>query len=243
MKHLAFRRATLVLLSLNACGRSEAEYSKVVVERDAALRERDSLVKLADELRNGASRRIAEIRDAYQKSDFDAVQLGTTAIVQFHPGTPEAKEAVSLAARATKAQMEVQARAEREATRGKEEQLRGTIRVASVVTDDPNSAGGVDLSIRWQNRSAKTVKYAHFSVVAYNSVGDPVECTIRGYSEFTGQVTGPIRPGSWSGEGRSWENAWYNNSIVRGKLTEIRIEYTDGTTAAISGDDVKYVRY
>src|SRR5262249_44731533 len=102
---------------------------------------------------------------------------------------------------------------------------------------------GVDLQIRWRNLSPKTVKYASFSVVPYNAVGDPVECSIRGYSEFSGRVTGPIESGAWAGEDRVWETAWYNSTIVRGKLTRVSIEYTDGSTESISEDDAKLVRY
>ena len=36
---------------------------------------------------------------------------------------------------------------------------------------------------------------------------------------------------------------WYNNTIVRAELQEINIEYMDGTTATLKGDDLKYVQY
>jgi hypothetical protein len=143
-----------------------------------------------------------------------------------------------LAERARKAESEAEA-ARREAARSERDRVRSTVRVRRVWTSRPNSAGGVDLHIVWQNTSSKTVKYASFTVEAYNAVGDPVSCTIRDYSEFSGRVTGPVPPGGVRGGDRYWDSAWYNSTIVRAKLTRIRIEYTDGSTTEFSGDQAR----
>jgi hypothetical protein len=39
------------------------------------------------------------------------------------------------------------------------------------------------------------------------------------------------------------ESVWYNNTIVRAELQEIDIEYMDGTTATLKGDELKYMQY
>ena len=65
----------------------------------------------------------------------------------------------------------------------------GELMVTSVQTD---SVGGVSPSIGYRNNSGKTIKYIEFTMVPYNAVGDPVSCTIRGYSSAVGKVTGPI---------------------------------------------------
>jgi hypothetical protein len=122
------------------------------------------------------------------------------------------------------------------------ERVRSLIRVRSVSTSEPNSAAGVDLHIVWTNKSNRTVKYAHFTVVPYNAVGDIVEDQLGRGSSFTGQVTGPIRPGRTYGENHRWGNAWYNPTIVRAKLTGITLEYMDGESEEMSEDDMKYVR-
>lgn len=240
-----FRRLRVVIpwVAVVALACDDSARVALIAERDAAREERDSLVRIVDELRNGRERRIAEVRDAFSKSAFDVVQSGAAALAAHHPGSEEAREAADLASRAAAAEEKARLRSEREESRTQEEKLRQIIRVAAVTTSSPNSAGGVDLSIRWQNRSSKRVKYAWFDVVAYNRVGDPVSCSIRGYSEFTGKVTGPIEPGAWYGEYASWENAWYNYSIVRARLSGVRVEYMDGSTASISPEDAKYVRY
>ncbi|QXE20043.1 hypothetical protein [Clostridium sp. 001] len=118
---------------------------------------------------------------------------------------------------------------------------RSIIQVTSIYTSEPNVAGGVDLHITWINKSSKVVKYASFQVVPYNSVGDPQECTIRHDPSFKGKVTGPINPGESYGENKVWENAWYNNTIVKAQINEIDITYMDGTTATLDKDQVQYV--
>lgn len=55
-----------------------------------------------------------------------------------------------------------------------------------------NSVGGASPSIGYRSNSGKTIKYVDFTMVPYNAVGDPVSCTIRGYSSAVGEVTGPI---------------------------------------------------
>ena len=107
------------------------------------------------------------------------------------------------------------------------------IQLLSVKTDEPNSAGGVNLYIVWKNTSDKTVKYAHFTCDLYNAVDDKVADTItRSYSR-TGTVTGPIDPGTVYGKNYLWENLWWNNSGKYAKITEIRLEYMDGTEIKI----------
>jgi len=125
----------------------------------------------------------------------------------------------------------------------KRDKLQSIIRVSKLFTSDPNSAGGVDFHVIWQNTSDKVIKYCNFSVVPYNAVNDSVKCTIRHSSEYNGRVTGPVNPKEWYGEGYRWSNAWYNNTIVRAELIGIRVEYMDGTTENIRKEDIKYVMY
>ena len=58
-----------------------------------------------------------------------------------------------------------------------------------------DSAGGVSVDIGWENTSDKTIKYITFEVCAYNAVGDPVRCQIRGYYNKELTHTGPYGPG------------------------------------------------
>ena len=58
----------------------------------------------------------------------------------------------------------------------------------------PNSAGGVGPTIVWRNDSGKTIKYATFTAIPYNSVGDIVSSDIGGVTSVDLKVTGPIKP-------------------------------------------------
>ncbi|MBM7869219.1 tetratricopeptide (TPR) repeat protein [Clostridium pascui] len=122
-------------------------------------------------------------------------------------------------------------------------EIKNTIRVSSIYSSPPNSAGGVDFHIIWTNKSNKAIKYATFEVVPYNAVGDVQYCEIRHSSNFKGQVTGPVNPGVTYGQNNLWEAAWYNNTIQRVSLVGIEIIYMDGSTTTINGDDVQYVLY
>lgn len=119
--------------------------------------------------------------------------------------------------------------------------LKHTIKIISVYPSRPNSAGGVDAHTVWKNTSNKTIKYISFQWTPYNAVGDVVDCEIRGFERAGGQVTGPIKPGQTYGYGYSWDCVWYNNTIRKIDLTDIRIEYMDGSTKFIGPGDIEYV--
>ncbi len=203
-----------------------------------------------DELRNGADRRIVEIRALFEHKQFKELYNASAELSKNHPGSKEANEAQGYVSQAQAEEAALLARQQEEAQKQKElaarsniDKARSIIRVSKVYTDNPNSANGVNFHIVWQNTSNKVVKYCYFTVVPYNSVDDVVACTIRRESEFTGKVTGPINPGQWKGESTYWDSAWYNNTIVRAELKRIQIDYTDGTSEKLSGEDIKYVQF
>lgn len=112
------------------------------------------------------------------------------------------------------------------------------ISVSKVHASKPNSAGGVDVSIEWKNKSDKTIKYAYFTVLPYNAVDDVVRCKIRNYQACTVAVTGPIKPGASHGADGLWECVWYNSTITWARLGAIEIEYMDGTKEAFAGQEL-----
>lgn len=101
---------------------------------------------------------------------------------------------------------------------------------------EPNSAGGVSFDIDLKNNSNKTVKYARFKVIVANRVGDPIRDEISFSDDyyFTLSMVGPIEPNSVGGVGEFWDCAFYNSTAYSYDIHEISIEYTDGTTEAIS---------
>ncbi len=131
-----------------------------------------------------------------------------------------------------------------------EEEVQNIIKVFDVSVANINSVGGVDMQIAWENTSNKTIKYIYFNVTAYNAVGDPVACDIRGYYTINGEVTGPIEPGTVIGNynidsdtyfnGHYWECLYYNSTIRSFKLNSIEIKYMDGTNVKISSSEIPY---
>lgn len=119
------------------------------------------------------------------------------------------------------------------------DQLKHSIKITSAWLDSPNSAGGVDANVYYKNLSDKTIKYLTWVGHPINAVGDRVNCEIRGYDDFRGRDTGPIKPGH-SGGG-CWSCAWYNYTAKKLVITEIVIEYMDGSSMLIGYDEIPYV--
>ena len=121
----------------------------------------------------------------------------------------------------------------------KTEQL-SAINLIKFYTSRPNSAGGVDFYITWENLSPKTVKYATFKVDAYNAVNDVVYCEI---DDGTARLkcTGPIKQGKIDKD--HWGCLWYNYSIDYARIVEIYITYTDGSTLTIEKENIKELGY
>lgn len=115
-----------------------------------------------------------------------------------------------------------------------------TLKIVQLYPSTPNSAGGVDLNIVWTNKG-ETIKYAIFSVSAYNAVDDKVYCTIRDISTVRAQVTGPIDKGQTNGYGSYWSCMWYNWSVKKIKIDKIELEYMNGETEIIEGDNIRFV--
>jgi len=94
----------------------------------------------------------------------------------------------------------------------------------------PNAAGGVDLQVDFKNSdSSRTIKYAVFTVTAYNAVGDEAPNELDGLATKRLKFTGPLAPGA-NKTGTYWECSWYNHSIKTLKIDKVEIEYMDGST-------------
>lgn len=118
--------------------------------------------------------------------------------------------------------------------------VKKTIKIKSAYLSRPNSASGVDAYFYYKNVSDKTIKYLVWIGYPMNAVGDRVSCEIRGYRDYRGQDTGPIKPGKSSGG--CWSCAWYNWTAKKLILTGIEIEYMDGSTFTIKEDEIEYIR-
>lgn len=222
---------------------SQSEYDKVKLEN---IRLQNEIY----ELKNGAIDRLNMIIYSFEAKEYSQVLILSDSLNQLYPSSIENDKAKEFKTKSQKAidEIEKNEKAEREKrnkhyVENQKENAREIIRISRYYASRPNSASGVDISIVWQNKAKKTVKYATFEVLPYNGVGDVVKCSIRDNTYFTGQVTGPIKSGAWYGNNTQWSNAWYNSTIKKIKLTEIKIEYMDGTKESLYGDNIEYVVY
>ncbi len=91
------------------------------------------------------------------------------------------------------------------------------------------SDGFLALKAEAKNNTGKTIKYYSFQYVLYNAVNDKI------YSE-TKKITGPVNPGEilalnidyWDGGFTSVRIM--DEDVIRVEITDIKLEYTDGTT-------------
>lgn len=112
--------------------------------------------------------------------------------------------------------------------------------VTNVRPSLPNSAGGVDVHVRFINTSSETVKYAVFTVEPYNGVGDVAPSQIGRKTSARLRETGPIQPGQGNGTGY-WRNIWYNPTIRCVKLTGVVLTYMDDRRESFVGSDLPKV--
>ncbi len=232
----------LITIILFSCV-SQSDYDKVKLENSQLKTE-------LNEIKNGAEFRLNQIVANFENKNYSQIEILVDSLKQIHPNSEESKKAILINEKSKKIILEGKKKEEKERLlkeknreKTKKEKLRQIIRIKQFYSSKPNSAGGVDFNIIWQNKSDKTVKYATFEVVPYNAVGDIVECTIRNSSTFRGQVTGPIKKNKWNGYGTTWSNAWYNNTIKKIKITGVDIDYVDGTSETLYSSDIEYVKY
>lgn len=111
-----------------------------------------------------------------------------------------------------------------------------TIEVGRVWRNIQEITDAVDISHKYYNAGDKTIKYITFGYVAYNSVNDIVACRANGKTEASGRLTGPIPP---KHEGSvTWENMWFNPTVSTVKVSEIYVQYMDGTEELIDVQDI-----
>lgn len=117
--------------------------------------------------------------------------------------------------------------------------VKSTIRVTSCYLSEPNSASGCDANFYYVNKSGKAIKYLVFDASFKNNVGDLVSCDIRSDASFRGKDTGPVKDGRSSGG--TWDCVIYNWSATKLVINSIDIEYMDGGTITINGEDLKLI--
>lgn len=98
---------------------------------------------------------------------------------------------------------------------------------------------GVEWNFSITNNSGKTINYITLKWYNFNAVGDFVYDQIDGKNYTQLRYTGPLRAGANSGSKRN-TTKFYNCNYNSSSISDVKIEYEDGTTETISSSDMKY---
>jgi hypothetical protein len=113
------------------------------------------------------------------------------------------------------------------------------ILMTSLFTNDPNSAGGVNVRTWYYVLASQSnpIKYIDFEVVPYNGVDDLVTSTVGDRKvKRSLRVTGPLVEKEGEHLPEVWKNVWYNNSIECTQLNSISIEMMNGEVHTYNND-------
>ena len=100
--------------------------------------------------------------------------------------------------------------------------------------DGPSSSGRIGIRFSFTYEGPKTIKYCTFTFVPINAVDDVVACTRTGEVEIQLQITGPLRSGRYFAR----SEGWYNRTIRDVLPPRVDIQYMDGSTETISGEQL-----
>jgi hypothetical protein len=103
------------------------------------------------------------------------------------------------------------------------------------IIDESEYTDGTSVEIDFINPTKKTIKYIWTTFVGYNAVEDPVIDRMKGVKNITVKSIGPIKPDE-SGL-YTYEYVWYTDIVETAKITNIKIQYMDGTFKTITAPD------
>lgn len=93
--------------------------------------------------------------------------------------------------------------------------------------------GGVEWSFRIKNNTDKQIKYVTLEWDCYNAVGDLIYNELGWGSSVRVRFTGPLDAYATSGKKHNADR-FYNHELKNYKMTEILVEYMDGTTERVN---------
>ena len=112
------------------------------------------------------------------------------------------------------------------------------VNILGVETSEPNSAGGVDATVKFKKTNLETednIKYMSFWIVPYNAVDDIEYSEIGNKSKVKLRVVGPIETNE--NNSVTFDCVWYNNVIDHAEITRVEVEYMDGTVVSCSDSE------
>lgn len=95
---------------------------------------------------------------------------------------------------------------------------------------------GTGLQFEAFNPTKKVIKYVTLSVTGLNAVGDPIRTLFNRTTVATFRGVGPIE--SMELASYSKDYLWHTDLVEKFKLTQVKVEYMDGSSKTFSGKDV-----
>ena len=103
------------------------------------------------------------------------------------------------------------------------------IYISEIKPTKPNPDGYINLIIRWQNRSGRTIDSVTFYVQPTSEFGYVLSCRKNNYSIYRAIDNGPYENGTGTpSDTWMWRNVWSNSLIQAVDLLQVVIEYADG---------------
>ncbi len=102
-------------------------------------------------------------------------------------------------------------------------------------TESRSEFGYLGVETYFYNASEKEIKYVTFTYAPYNAVSDVVT-DVKGIGVVSQKFTGPIAPDSITRA--RFTDIWKCDTIRRVDIMKITVEFMDGTTEIIAGNDL-----
>lgn len=99
------------------------------------------------------------------------------------------------------------------------------------IYDESEYSQGTSVELNYINPTKKTIKYIWTTFVGYNAVDDPIIDNLKGVKNITVKSIGPIAPNE-SGS-YVFEYVWHTDLVSTAKITNIKVQYMDGTFKTI----------
>lgn len=113
----------------------------------------------------------------------------------------------------------------------------GIALIDSSIFDVSEYGEGTGFSVNFLNTGKKTIKYANFSILGLNAVKDPVRDRFSRDAIVRLRGIGPVEPNSFASYSKDY--MWMSDFVEYHRITQIRLEYMDGTSKTIS--DIKRI--
>lgn len=114
----------------------------------------------------------------------------------------------------------------------------GIALIDSSIFDVSEYGEGTGFSVKFLNTGKKTIKYANFSILGLNAVKDPVRERFSRDATVRLRGIGPVEPDSFASYSKDY--MWMSDFVEYHRITQIKLEFMDGTSKTIS--DIKRIK-